>query len=93
MHLEIANREYAELEIISEIPEKIDVAIGIIDVKSYFIEPLNLLEDKIKECLKFTDPERLVLTPDCGLSQTARWAAKKKLINMCKAAQNVRDNL
>lgn len=93
MHLEMANREYAELEIISEIPEKIDVAIGIIDVKSYFIEPLDLLEDKIKECLKFVHANRLVLTPDCGLSQTARWAAKKKLINMCQAARNVRDNL
>ena len=62
-------------------------------MKSYFIEPLDLLEDKIKECLKFVDANRLVLTPDCGLSQTARWAAKKKLINMCQAARNVRDYL
>ena len=46
MHLEMANREYAELEIISEIPEKIDVAVGIVDVKSYFIEPVDLLESK-----------------------------------------------
>ena len=93
MHLEMANREYAELEIISKIPEKIDVAIGIVDVKSYFIEPVDLLESKIKECLNYVDAERLVLTPDCGLSQTARWAAKKKLINMCEAARNIRDSL
>ena len=93
MHLEMANREYAELEIISEIPEKIDVAVGIVDVKSYFIEPVDLLESKIKECLNYVDAERLVLTPDCGLSQTARWAAKKKLINMCEAARNIRDSL
>ncbi|MEC7638503.1 MAG: cobalamin-independent methionine synthase II family protein, partial [Verrucomicrobiota bacterium] len=71
MHLEMANREYAELEIISEIPEKIDVAVGIVDVKSYFIEPVDLLESKIKECLNYVNAERLVLTPDCGLSQTA----------------------
>ena len=93
MHLEMANREYAELEIISEIPEKIDVAVGIVDVKSYFIEPVDLLESKIKECLNYVNAERLVLTPDCGLSQTARWAAKKKLINMCEAARNIRDSL
>tara|TARA_B100002019_G_scaffold129762_1_gene111580 strand:+ start:2297 stop:3325 length:1029 start_codon:yes stop_codon:yes gene_type:complete len=93
MHLEMANREYAELEIISKIPEKIDVAVGIVDVKSYFIEPVDLLESKIKECLNYVDAERLVLTPDCGLSQTARWAAKKKLINMCEAARNIRDSL
>ena len=93
MHLEMANREYAELEIISEIPEKIDVAVGIVDVKSYFIEPVDLLESKIKECLNYVNAERLVLTPDCGLSQTARWAAKKKLVNMCEAARNIRDSL
>ncbi len=93
MHLEMANREYAELEIISEIPEKIDVAVGIVDVKSYFIEPVDLLESKIKECLNYVNAERLVLTPDCGLSQTARWAAKKKLINMCEAARNIRGSL
>ena len=93
MHLEMANREYAELEIISEIPEKIDVAVGIVDVKSYFIESVDLLESKIKECLNYVNAERLVLTPDCGLSQTARWAAKKKLINMCEAARNIRDSL
>ena len=93
MHLEMANREYAELEIISEIPEKIDVAVGIVDVKSYFIEPVDLLESKINECLNYVNAERLVLTPDCGLSQTARWAAKKKLINMCQAARNIRDSL
>ena len=93
MHLEMANREYAELEIISEIPEKIDVAVGIVDVKSYFIEPVDLLESKIKGCLNYVNAERLVLTPDCGLSQTARWAAKKKLINMCEAARNIRDSL
>lgn len=93
MHLEMANREYAELEIISEIPKKIDVAVGIVDVKSYFIEPVDLLESKIKECLNYVNAERLVLTPDCGLSQTARWAAKKKLVNMCEAARNIRDSL
>ena len=93
MHLEMANREYAELEIISEIPEKIDVAVGVVDVKSYFIEPVDLLESKIKECLNYVNAERLVLTPDCGLSQTARWAAKKKLVNMCEAARNIRDSL
>lgn len=93
MHLEMANREYSELEIISEVAEKMDVAVGIIDVKSYFIEPVELLESKIRDCLKFVDAEKLVLAPDCGLSQTARWAAKLKLQNMCNAAQIVRESL
>ena len=93
MHLEMANREYAELKCIAQVAEIMDVAVGIIDVKSYFIEPVDLLVSKIQECLNFADPEKLVLAPDCGLSQTARWAAKQKLQNMCSAAKIVRDSL
>ena len=33
-------------------------------------------------CLEHAPAERLVFAPDCGLSQTARWAAKQKLVNM-----------
>ncbi len=93
MHLEMANREYAELKCIAQVAETMDVAVGIIDVKSYFIEPVDFLVSKIQECLNFADPEKLVLAPDCGLSQTARWAAKQKLQNMCSAAKIVRDSL
>ena len=93
MHLEMANREYAELKCIAQVAEIMDVAVGIIDVKSYFIEPVDFLVSKIQECLNFADPEKLVLAPDCGLSQTARWAAKQKLQNMCSATKIVRDSL
>jgi 5-methyltetrahydropteroyltriglutamate--homocysteine methyltransferase len=43
--------------------------------------------------MKYANPEKLALAPDCGLSQTARWAAKQKLQNMCSAAKIVRDSL
>lgn len=93
MHLEMASREYAELEAIGPVAERMDVAVGIIDVKSYFIEPVQILAGRIRECLQYAPAERLVFAPDCGLSQTARWAAKKKLINMCAAAREVRASL
>jgi 5-methyltetrahydropteroyltriglutamate--homocysteine methyltransferase len=38
IHLEMASREFAEIEIISQIAERRDVSVGIIDVKSYYIE-------------------------------------------------------
>ena len=38
IHLEMASREFAELEIIGEIAKRKRVAVGIIDVKSYYIE-------------------------------------------------------
>ena len=70
-----------------------DVAVGIIDVKSYFIETPELLAEKVKACLEFAPADRLVFAPDCGLSQTARWAAQQKLVNMVAGVQRVRDEL
>ena len=90
LHLEMASREYAELEAIGPVAEKMDVAVGVIDVKSYFVEPVDFLADRIRQCLEFAPADRLVLAPDCGLSQTARWAAKQKLANMVAAAEMVR---
>ncbi|MGK0185489.1 MAG: 5-methyltetrahydropteroyltriglutamate--homocysteine methyltransferase [Verrucomicrobiales bacterium] len=93
MHLEMASREYAELEAIGPVAERMDVAVGIIDVKSYFIEPVPILADRVRECLKYAPADRLVFAPDCGLSQTARWAAKQKMVNMVEAAKLVRKEL
>ena len=39
IHVEMASRELAELDVIATIAEHHDVAVGIVDVKSYFVEP------------------------------------------------------
>ena len=93
MHVEMANREYAELEVIGEIAKRIDVAVGVIDVKSYYIESPENVADMVRACLKFAPADRLVFAPDCGLSQTARWAAKKKLANMVAGVGQVKREL
>ena len=93
LHLEMANREYAELEVIGEVAKRMDVAVGIIDVKSYLVETPEMIAEKVKACLEFAPAERLVFAPDCGLSQTARWAAKRKLANMVEGVRRVREEL
>ena len=93
LHLEMASREFAELEIIGEIAETMHVAVGIVDVKSYYIETVNDIAERVRACLKHAPAERLSFAPDCGLSQTARWAAKKKLANLVTGVHRVRDEL
>lgn len=92
-HLEMASREFAEIEILSEIAPQKDVAVGIVDVKSYYIESIADIADRIRRCLQFASPERLSFAPDCGLSQTARWAARQKLNNMVAGAKLVKKEL
>jgi len=82
IHVEMASREFAELELIAQIAEVKHVAVGIIDVKSYYIETPEDVAARVRRCLAFAPAERLSFAPDCGLSQTARWAAKLKLKNL-----------
>jgi 5-methyltetrahydropteroyltriglutamate--homocysteine methyltransferase len=93
LHLEMASRELSQIELIGPVAERRDVAVGIIDVKSYFVEPPELVAARVREALKHAPAERLVLAPDCGLSQTARWAAKQKLRNLVAGVQQVREEL
>lgn len=94
IHLEMASRELAELPRISEVAAVgKDVAVGIVDVKSYWIEPPEEVADRVRACLRHAPPERLAFAPDCGLSQTARWAASAKLRNLVAGVARVRAEL
>jgi 5-methyltetrahydropteroyltriglutamate--homocysteine methyltransferase len=93
IHLEMASREFSEIEIIEEIAKVKDVAVGIVDVKSYYIETPEDIASRVRHCLKYAPPECLSFAPDCGLSQTARWAARLKLQNMVKGVKIVRGEL
>jgi len=93
IHVEMASREFAEIEIIGEIAKKCDVAVGIIDVKSYFIETSAIVAERVRLCLQHAPADRLAFAPDCGLSQTARWAAKQKLKNMVVGVRMVGKSL
>jgi 5-methyltetrahydropteroyltriglutamate--homocysteine methyltransferase len=90
IHLEMASREFADIEIIGQIAAVKDVAVGIIDVKSYYIETAENVAARVRLCLKYAAPDRLSFAPDCGLSQTARWAARLKLANMVEGVCLVR---
>jgi 5-methyltetrahydropteroyltriglutamate--homocysteine methyltransferase len=90
IHVEMASREFAEVEVIKTIAERRDVAVGIVDVKSYYIETPADIAERIDLCLNHAPADRLAFAPDCGLSQTARWAAKQKLKNMVEGVEIVR---
>ena len=67
MHLEMASREFAEIEIIHEIAQKgIDVAVGIIDVKSYYIETPADVADRVRLCLRHAPADSSPSRPIAG---------------------------
>ena len=90
MHVEMASREFAEIELIAQIAARMDVAVGVVDVKSYYVETPENIADRVRWCLQHAPADRLVFAPDCGLSQTARWAAQPKLKNMVAGIRQVK---
>src|SRR6266540_4000038 len=51
IHLEMASREFAELDLLSLIAAKKKVAVGVIDVKSYYIETADDVAARVRACL------------------------------------------
>jgi 5-methyltetrahydropteroyltriglutamate--homocysteine methyltransferase len=77
--LEFANREMTELEILSELTDRFDIAAGVIDVKNSYVETPEDVAERIDRVLEHVPAERLSLVPDCGFSQTARGVSRAKL--------------
>jgi len=91
--LEFANRELTELQVLAELAASKELAIGVVDVKSYYIETPQDVAERIERVLEFMPAERLSLVPDCGFSQTARWAARAKLRALTDGARIVQREL
>jgi len=91
--LEFANRELAELSLCREIAASKEVAVGLVDVKNYYIETPEDVAERIGKTLEYVPAEKLTIVPDCGFSQTARWAARAKLKAMVAGTRLVRTEL
>jgi 5-methyltetrahydropteroyltriglutamate--homocysteine methyltransferase len=69
------------------------LVVGVIDLSSAEIEPVEVIQERIRAALRFLPPERLVLAPDCGMKYLPRAAAFGKLKAMVEAAQAVRSGV
>lgn len=61
--------QWAERALLAEIPPSIEVAVGIVDVKSPVVESQEELAAKIVELLRYLPPERLLISPSCGFGR------------------------
>jgi 5-methyltetrahydropteroyltriglutamate--homocysteine methyltransferase len=91
--LEFASREMAEIELLRSIPAPMEVALGLVDVKNTWVEPPELVAQRLRAALEYIEPERVHVTPDCGFSQTARHVAQHKLANLVAGVKLVRREL
>jgi 5-methyltetrahydropteroyltriglutamate--homocysteine methyltransferase len=71
-----------------------DVGLGVLDIHSDFVEPAELVRDRILYAVKvLDDPARIQVNPDCGL-RTRRWdVVYDKLVNMVQGTRLAEDAL
>lgn len=71
-----------------------DIGLGVLDVHTDYVEPPELVRDRILHAVKtLGDPERVNPCPDCGL-RTRTWeVARDKLANLVEGAQLAREAL
>jgi len=92
-NLEFANRQFAQIELLCEFRSDQRIGVGVIDVKSYFVETAEEVAIAIRLALRHIAPENLVITPDCGFNHCPRQVALRKMIAMVQGAALVRREL
>ena len=91
--LEFANSEYGLLEEFSDNAFTKYIGLGISDVHTHEIEPVDEMIQGIRQTMKHIPPERIFVDPDCGLKTRTVEEAKEKLLNIKKAVDVVRAEL
>jgi len=88
--LEFANREMAQVELLASIPDRFDIAAGVVDVKSFYIESADDVARRLQMVLDHVPAQRIVATADCGFSALPRQIARAKMRALVGGAALVR---
>ena len=91
--LEFANREMAEIDILAALSQRFDIAAGVVDVKSFYLESAERVAERIRQCLEVVPLEKLSVTADCGFSALPRYSARDKMRALVAGTRLVRGQL
>ncbi len=91
--LEFANREMADIECLTPLSEKFDIAAGVVDVKNWRTETPDDVARRIRQCLEHMPAARLSVTADCGFSALPRYLARAKMEALVTGTKQVRATL
>jgi len=93
LDLELANGDYEQLDVFKDPAFTKDLALGVTDIHDAEVESVEEIKENIRKGLELVPPERLTVSPDCGLKLLPRDAAYGKMENMVQAAREVEAEL
>ena len=89
--LEFAAREMAEIEMVGGWDRERILSAGLIDIKTHYAETPEDIEERIRTCLRYREPEFLEVSSDCGFRHVPRNLTIRKYLAASEAARRVRD--
>jgi 5-methyltetrahydropteroyltriglutamate--homocysteine methyltransferase len=81
-----------DLSILERFPTK-TMVVGVLDLADPGVESVEAVVERVRAALRWIDPQRLVLAPDCGMKYLPRDTAFGKLKAMTQAAEVLRSEL
>jgi len=91
--LELCNGGYEQIDVFTD-PEFVpDLALGVVDVHTAEVETVEEIKENIKQGLKVVPPEKLTISPDCGVKLLPREVAYGKMENLVKATREIEAEL
>ncbi len=91
--LDFALRDMADVKALKMVAPDKEVQVGVIDIRTLYIESDDQIVDRIHRVLEHIEPERVTLSTDCGLKALPRFCAYEKLRALSRAAARVRAEL
>jgi 5-methyltetrahydropteroyltriglutamate--homocysteine methyltransferase len=86
-------QQKVDLSVLKSLPGK-TLIVGVIDLADDSpTEDVETVAERIRNALRFVEPERLILAPDCGMKYLPRAKAFGKLSALAQAAAKVRAEL
>ena len=80
--------QWAQREMLAEVPDSIEIAAGVVDVKSLAIQSPEEIRGCLEDLLTILPPARLLVCPSCGLGRRPRSLALAKVRAMVLAARH-----
>lgn len=78
-----------DCSILKSLPDK-EILLGVIDLSDPKVETPEVIVTRARRALEFVEPERIILSTDCGMKYLPRDVAFGKLKSMCNAAKLLR---
>jgi 5-methyltetrahydropteroyltriglutamate--homocysteine methyltransferase len=91
--VELCNGGYEQLDVFTDPPFTTDLAMGVVDAHVGEVESVQQIKANIRKALEVVPPDRLTVSPDCGLKLLPREVAYGKMANMVRAAREVEAEL